>query len=143
MKRLAFYFSGPLVLALLAPLVLGAGSLYVPVVMGAIPLVIFFTLLIAAPLFMTVARKLGVRAPVFVGLAFFSSASSYLLFSLFSLPESASVAGVAHTINGDLTAAGWKSVLCQAGLIGVAAIPSGVLWWMGARIPLERPPHGA
>jgi hypothetical protein len=143
MKRLALYFSGPLLVALLAPLALGAGPLYPYVLTGAIPLVLIFTLFIAAPLFMVVARKFGVRAPLFIGLAFCAGFLSYLMFSLLSSPTNASVGGVAFAIEGDLTAAGWISVLCQSLAIGIVSIPSGILWWLGARIPLDRTPHGA
>jgi hypothetical protein len=143
MKRLALYLSGPLSIALLAPLALGGAPLYPYVLIGSVPLALVFTLIVAIPLFIFGARKFGVRAPVFIGLSFVAGFASYLIYTSLSTPGYSSVGGTIYAVDGDLTGAGWKSAIAQSIAVGLASIPSGLLWWLGARIPLERPTHGA
>ena len=139
MRHLALYLSGPLVVALLVPFALGVvdKSLYGLIVIGTIPVVLLFTLLIAAPLFMLVARADQAGWPRFAALAFVAGFVSFVVFGYLSAPSYSGVGSVVHVYNGKFTAAGWRQLLVQSLAVGAASIPGGVLWWLGARTPLE------
>jgi hypothetical protein len=118
-------------------------ELYPLLVVGSIPVVLAFTLLIAAPLFTFVGRRFPIRAATFVGLAFAAGVLSFLVFALLSTPTYSGVDEVVHVQDGQLTLAGWKGLLAQSVAVGLVSIPGGLLWWLAARIPLESPPRGA
>ncbi len=143
MKHLALYLSGPLIVALLVPLALGGLKLYPMVLVGTIPVVLLFSLVVAMPLFMVVARKFQVRALTFIGLAFVAGFISFLAFAYLSTPTASSVGDTVHVQDGQFTLAGWKEALLQSVAVGLASIPGGLLWWLAARTPLERSLHGA
>jgi hypothetical protein len=145
MKPLALYISGPLVVALLAPLALGVTSpqIYLPIAVGAMVVVFMFSLVVAAPLFLIVARLFQVRLLTFIGLSFVAGFVSFLTFALMSEPTGFGVGDVVLVHEGQLTPAGWENALMQSARIGLASIPGGVLWWLAARVPLEEPLHGA
>ncbi len=145
MKRLALYLSGPIVVAILAPLAFGLESLglYPAILVGTIPVVLLLSLVVAMPLFVIVARKFRVRASIFIGLAFFAGFISFLVFAYLSAPTTSSVGDTIYVQNGQFTFAGWKQALLQSTAVGLASVPGGLLWWLAARTPLERSPHGA
>jgi hypothetical protein len=145
MKRIALYLSGPVVVALLVPLAFGVAGLklYPMLVVASIPVVLAFTLLVAAPLFVFAGRRFPIRAATFVGLAFAAGFLSFLVFTYLSTPTYSSVDEVVHVQDGQLTLPGWRGALMQSVAVGLLSIPGGLLWWLAARIPLERSPRGA
>ncbi len=147
MKHFALYLSGPLIVALLVPFAFGSGAikLYPLLLVGAVPVVLAFSLAIAAPLFVLATRKfeLKVRASLFMALAFVAGFISFVAFSCLSVPVFSSAGDSVFVQGGHFTIAGWDQLLAQSAIVGLLSIPGGIMWWLAARTPLERSLHGA
>ena len=145
MRHVALYILGPVVVALLVPLAFGSAALqlYPALLLGAIPIVAFFTLVVAMPLFVWAGRRRMVTAPTFVLLAFAAGFTSFLLFSYLSSPDYSSAGDIIYARNCHLTIAGWMEASKQSAVVGLLCIPGGLIWWLGARMPLKDTAHGA
>jgi predicted neutral ceramidase superfamily lipid hydrolase len=136
MQAALLYLSAPVVVALLAPFALAQEIAPYPAIflIGTIPVVFFFTLLIAVPMYLALPKTSRVNPMLMLGISFMAGALSFFLFSFAFRGSFSQVGQVVHVQDGSFTAAGWRSLLTQSVLMGALSLPGGLLFWLGARV---------
>ena len=129
MKAALLYLAAPVLVAMLAPFAMEREIAPYPSIflVGTIPVVFFFTLLVAMPLYFTLPKVKRTHAPSMLGIAFVAGALSFFLFSFAFRGTFSQVVQ-----NGRFTAVGWKILLLQCFWMGTLSLPGGLLFWLGA-----------
>ncbi len=135
MKATLFYIASPLLVALLAPFAVEQRAfLYPPIVLiGVFPVVAFFTLAIAVPMFFAIPKAKRSSLAVILGTAFLAGALSFCIFSFVSRGTFSQVGEVVYVKDGMFTRAGWLQLLSQSAWMGALSLPGGLLCWLGGR----------
>jgi hypothetical protein len=136
MKAALLYLAAPVVVALLAPFAVERAFFWYPAIflIGTIPVVLFFTLLVAAPMYFAVPKANRTDAKLMLGISFIAGALSFFLFSFAFRGTFSQVGSVVLVQDGQYTIAGWKSLLGQCAWMGAFSLPGGLLFWLGAKV---------
>ena len=136
MRAVLLFLSAPILVAVLAPFAISREiAPYPPIVLiGTIPVVLFFSALIAAPLFFTVPKNLRVSFVHMAGVAFASGFLSLFLFSIAFKGAFEQIGAVVLVQDGSLTAAGWRNLISQCLAMGALSLPAGILVCFGERV---------
>jgi hypothetical protein len=135
MKAVLLYLVAPFVVALLAPFAMAdAFELYPPIfLIGTIPVVYFFSLLVAVPMFFTLVKANRTDLTLILGISFLAGALSFFIFSIVFHGSFSSVNDVVLIQNSRLTLAGWKDVFERSLRMGALSLPGGIFVWLGAK----------
>ena len=130
MGKTALRVSAPIVVALLSPIALipFPPQFYFAIALVAIPIVLFFTAVIAFPLYHFIPKKLRTNSMVMSGFAFLAGAISYMLFQFLIQPGYSRIGDVVYVADGAFTLAGWVRALTAAAIVGMISIPGGLLF---------------
>jgi len=135
MKSFALYLLAPVIVALLAPLAINLQAAPYPAIflVGTIPVVFFFTLVVALPLYFSLPKRLRGQLIPLLCMAFVAGLLSFFVFSYATKGVQAQVGPTVLVQNGNYTASGWYEVLLQSFAMGIFSLPGGLLFWLGAR----------
>jgi hypothetical protein len=135
MKATLLYLAAPLLVALLAPFAVEQRPfIYPPIVLiGVIPVVAFFTLAIAVPMYLAIPKAHRSRLAMMLGTAFFAGALSFCIFSFVTRSTFSQVGEVVYVKDGMFTLAGWLQLLSQSAWMGALSLPGGFLCWLGGK----------
>jgi len=129
---------------LLAPLIYGPvpPGMMVLLWIGTVPIVLLFSVVIAAPLLAVAMTRIGSRLLIALGAIFVAAFLSCALVLYLTAPDASSVGATVYATNGSLTLAGWSDLLLRSLIMGGLSLPGGYLWWLASHRPLE-PLHDA
>lgn len=151
MKRALLYIAGPLLVAALAPIPIGIFYewFYVTFMIGGLPIVLFYALFVAAPLFAFLVRRRSANIWTVTALAFSVGFGCYFLHSLMTSffyevkwngpPPGPDI----YIYAGHRTALGWRYLLSQSLTMGLLTIPGGWLWLAAFTTRADAPAAGA
>lgn len=141
MRAALLYLAAPLLVALLAPFAVAQEFAPYPSIflIGTVPVVFFFTLLVALPMYFTLPKASRTKPLLMLGISFIAGAISYFLFSFAFRGTFSQVGEVVLVQDGNFTAAGWQSVLWQSLWMGALSLPGGLLFWLGAKVEARHP----
>jgi hypothetical protein len=135
MKAALLYLAAPLIVALLAPFALADTFDLYPLIflIGTVPVVYFFSLIIAVPMFFTLKKSSRTNPILILGIAFGAGALSFFLFSIAFRGSFSSVNDVVLVQDSRLTLAGWKDIIERSARMGALSLPGGLLVWLGTK----------
>ena len=142
MRTIAAFLVSPLVVALLAPVAV-EGSLvsYPPLLLvGTVPVVYFFTGLVALPVYLALPPKHKTRLSSLLIAAFISGCVSFAIVGLASKGSYAQVGSTVLVENGWYTLVGSYELVRQCVFMGLTALLAGALFWL---IAVRGPAHVA
>ena len=134
MRTVVAFLVSPLVIAVLAPMAIEGSLMRYPpsFLVGAIPVVYFFTAVVALPLYLALPPKHKARLSSLLVAAFVSGFGSFAILSLASKGTFAQVGTTVLVENGWYTLAGALNLLQQCLFMGLAATLAGALFWLVA-----------
>ena len=136
MKAALLYLAAPLMVALLAPFAMEREFAPYPSIflIGTVPVVLFFTLLVAVPMHFTLPKRSRTNPALMLGISFLAGAMSFFLFSFAFRGTFSQIGQVVLVQDGRFTAAGWQRLLSQSVWMGALSLPGGFLFWLGAKV---------
>ena len=136
MKAALLYLAAPLLVALLAPFAVEREFAPYPFIflIGTVLIVLFFTLLVAVPMYFTLPKTSRTNPVLMLGISILAGALSYFLFNFAFRGTFSQVGQVVLVQDGKFTAAGWQNLLSQSAWMGALSLPGGLLFWLGARV---------
>ena len=120
MKAALLYLSAPLLVALLAPFAVAQEFALYPAIflIGTVPVVLFFTLLVAVPMYFTLSKKNRTNPFLMLGISSLAGALSFFLLSFAFRGTFSQIGQVVLVQDGKFTLAGWQNVFYQSAWMG-------------------------